>query len=38
MTAPQDQSPDPLPIEPPHVVTRQHYERLAQEAAEQQQN
>lgn len=30
--------PDPIPMEPSHVMTRAHYERLAREAAEQQKN
>jgi hypothetical protein len=40
MTQPQEQDQDeqlePLPEEPSHVMTREHYERMAREAQDQQ--
>jgi hypothetical protein len=35
MTAPQDHTPEPLPIEPGHVMTHRNYERLVREAEQQ---
>lgn len=32
----QEQGAEPLPIEPGHVMAREHYERMAREAAAQQ--
>jgi hypothetical protein len=32
----KEQGAEPLPIEPGHVMAREHYERLAREAAAQQ--
>jgi hypothetical protein len=35
MTAPQNPQPAPMPFEPGHVMRREHYERMAREAAQQ---
>lgn len=35
MSQPQDQQAEQLPIDPPHVMTRAHYERMAREAGQQ---